>query len=674
MVPTTARSSRDRPGLAPRPLDYRIVRIAGPAALVAAALLSVFVALQFGGGAAPPALRDPGAIVRYGVPIAKLFVNLGAAGTVGALALACFAFDRKKPEFSAALDIAAASAAVWTIASGFTALFSLQSIASTPLLDEAFGDVLATFLTSVDLGRAWLATTLIAAAITVLCFALRNQTSLVFVTAFAVIGLIPMALQGHAGGTASHDAATTAIFLHVAFAGAWLGGLLTIALLRNQLAGRLVPVIARYSTIALICFIVVAVSGYVSAQIRVETLPNLLTPYGLLVLAKVAALGAIGLFGFAQRRLLIRRMTETGNERRYLWWVVVCELAFMGVASGVAAALARTATPAPEIPATDLPESTPAEILTGSPLPPELTPDKYFTLWNFDVLWMLVCGFGIFFYVAGVVRLRRRGDTWPWYRTASWIAGLLLLFSITNGGVNVYESYLFSAHMLAHMALGMMVPVLLVPGAPVTLALRAIHKRADGSRGIREWILLAVHSKPFAVFARPVVAGLLFAGSLWVFYYSPLFRWATIDHVGHEWMIVHFLLTGYLFVQSLIGIDPVPARPPYPIRLVILLATMAFHAFFGLALMTGTGLLLADWYGAMGRDWGASAIVDQQTGGGIAWSVGEIPTVILAIAVAILWAKSDERESTRFDRKADRDGDAELAEYNAMLAKRGRAR
>jgi putative copper resistance protein D len=105
--------------------------------------------------------------------------------------------------------------------------------------------------------------------------------------------------------------------------------------------------------------------------------------------------------------------------------------------------------------------------------------------------------------------------------------------------------------------------------------------------------------------------------------------------------------------------------------LVILLATMAFHAFFGLAIMSGTGLLLADWYGAMGREWGPSAIADQQAGGGIAWGVGEVPTVILAIVVALMWARSDERESKRFDRKADRDGDAELTEYNAMLAKRG---
>jgi len=211
-----------------------------------------------------------------------------------------------------------------------------------------------------------------------------------------------------------------------------------------------------------------------------------------------------------------------------------------------------------------------------------------------------------------------------------------------------------------------------MPGAPITLALRSVRKRDDGSRGVREWLMLIVHSRYFSILANPVVAAVLFAGSLWVFYYSPLFRWATVEHVGHQWMIIHFLATGYLFVQSLIGIDPVPNRPPYPLRLVVLLATMAFHAFFGLSLMTGTGLLLADWYGAMG--WGLDALADQQAGGGIAWSVGEIPTVSLAIAVAVMWSRSDARESKRYDRKAERDNDAELEAYNAMLAERAAAK
>lgn len=649
----------------------RFVRIVGPAILLVVAFVACLAALQFGGAAEAEPISDTGAVVRYGLPLAKLLVNIGAAGTIGSLAIAVFALSAARREFELTLDVAAGASAIWTVASAATAFFVFLTVYQQPItFDERFGQVLSTFLTQTELGQAWFATTLIAAALTVLCFAVRNHTAVAFMFAGSVLGLVPMAIQGHAGGTADHDQATSAIWLHLVFAALWLGGLVTLAILSRTLEkSRLVDAVTRYSSIALMSFIIVAASGYVSAEIRVGTLENLLSPYGILVLVKVASLITLGVFGALYRRFMIARMQRpAAGLKTTLWWLIAAELGFMGIASGVAAALARTATPQPEVPASQAANPTPAEILTGRPLPEPMTFETLFTTWNVDLIWLLVCAFGIFFYLAGVWRLHRRGDKWPVLRTVSWVAGMVLLFYITNGGVNVYEKYLFSAHMLAHMTLGMMVPVLLVPGAPITLALRSIRKRADDSRGVREWILLLVHSRYFSILANPVVAAVIFAASLWAFYYSPLFRWATTDHIGHQWMIIHFLFTGYLFVQSLIGIDPVPNRPSYPFRLVVLFATMGFHAFFGLTLMTGTGLLLADWYGAMG--WGTSAIADQQTGGGIAWSVGEIPTVILAFVVSVMWSRSDDRASKRYDRKADRDGDAELEAYNAMLAKR----
>src|SRR5690606_26536156 len=311
----------------------------------------------------------------------------------------------------------------------------------------------------------------------------------------------------------------------------------------------------------------------------------------------------------------------------------------------------------------------PAEWLTGDPLPPELNFERYFTVWRFDLAWVLVCAFAAGLYVAAVVRLARRGDKWPIGRTIAWLGGLAMLFYTTNGALNAYEQYLFSVHMLGHMMLTMLIPLVLVLGAPITLALRAVTKRNDGSWGGREWILWMVQTPYSKFITHPVVAAVLFAGSLWVFYFTPIARWAAEEHVGHQWMIVHFLISGYLFSLSMIGIDPVPYRFPYPLRIATLFATMASHAFFGVTMMTGDGLMLADWYGAMGRTWGATPLEDQNTGGGIAWGIGELPTFALALVVAIQWSRSDEKEQKRKDRAADRSGDAELAAYNEMLAK-----
>lgn len=658
---------------APRTTRFTVAAI-GVAALTTAALISLFVGLAVGGGADAPLIADPGEWVRFGLPTAKLFANLGAAGAIGGLLLALIALSPGRPEFDRALDVSAASAAVWTLASAAAGFFTFLSIYLEPVsIDDRFGRLLAAYFSTTEIGQAWLTTTLMAAIVTVLCFAARHPAVLAAVAVLAAAALWPVAQTGHAGGTADHDAAVTAVYLHSVFAAVWVGGLVAVILLRSTLGDRLPIVVRRYSTIALMAFVVVAASGLVSAQLRVGSIEALSSPYGWLVIAKVVTLVGLGGFGAVYRLRMIDRLDraiQRGARPRTFWAIVVAELALMGVASGVAAALARTATPVPQIPVDQLADPSPAEILTGSPLPPPFEPWRLASEWDLNLLWALLAAFGAFFYLAGAVRLWRRGDRWPVHRTVLWVLGMITLFVVTSSGLAVYERYLFSIHMLGHMVLSMAIPVMLVLGAPVTLAARAIHSRSDGSRGPREWILAIVHSRFAAVVGHPLVASIVFAVSLLVFYYSPLFSWAVTDHLGHQWMIVHFLLSGYLFVNALVGIDPAPYRPPYPIRLIILLATMAFHAFFGLSLLTGTGLLLPEWYGAMGREWGQTPIADQQTGGGIAWSVGEIPTLVLAMLVVWSWSRADGRESKRTDRRAERDGDADLAAWNRMLAQR----
>jgi putative copper resistance protein D len=647
---------------------HRAFKIVTPAVAVLVAFGALFLALQIGGGSRSQALGDPGVVVRVGLPLAKLAVDLSAATLIGSLALALWAFASRERAYIRSIDIAAASALVLTLASALTGFLTFLNVSVTPFsLDAKFGNQLGFFLTEIALGQAWLITTLLAAFVAVLCIAVTNQTALFFVGLAAVGTLVPMALQGHSAGVSGHAMAITSMGLHLVFVSVWLGGVVTLVLLRGIIEpARLATVVSRFSTLAIIAFVVVAVSGVANALLRIGSVDKLFTtPYGQIVLLKLGAMVILGAFGFWQRGYLIKRMTGVAAQKAF-WWFIAIELAIMGAAAGIAAGLARTPTPVDEV----LNQNpSPAEILTGEPLPPEFTFEKYFTVWHIDLIWLLVCAFGIFFYLVGVWRLHKRGDKWPWYRTVLWVLGLALLFYITNGGINAYEMYLFSAHMGAHMTLGMMVPILLVPGAPVTLAMRAIAKRQDNTRGGREWILKAVHSGYANVISHPLFATVNFVGSLWLFYYTPIFRWATSDHIGHEWMIVHFLLAGYLFVQSLIGIDPVKSRFPYPFRLVQLLAAMTVHAFFGLGIMSSENLMLADWFGAMGRTWGSTPLEDQQAGGAIAWSVGEIPNLILALVIGFQWSRSDAREAKRTDRQADRTDDAELKAYNDMLAR-----
>jgi len=645
-------------------VNPRALRAVGPAILLAAAVLTAIASLAFSGAADPLATGDPGAFVRWGLPIAKMLVNVSGAVMAGSLVLALFALKAGEREFDGALDVASIGAAVLTITAGTTGFLTfLDSFNPEFSAGPEFGAQLGRFITEVELGRTWLITTIAAAVVTILAFAIRSWTSTLFTALLALATLIPMATQGHSGELASHDATVTAMTLHVLGAAAWLGGLVLLVVLRPSLGARIGKVVARYSSIALIAFLLVAVSGVARALSSIGTWEQLTSPYGVLLGVKVVALVAMGVLGAWYRGLLIDRMDRDQKASRAFWTLIGIELAFMGIASGAAAALARTAPPLGETPYA----STPAEILTGEPLPPELTVARWFTTWDIDLLWATVAAFGIALYVVGVIRLRRRGDRWPIYRTVLWVAGMVTLFWVTSGPINAYQDYLFSLHMLGHMLLTMGIPLMLVPGAPVTLALRAFEKRDDGTRGGREWIMWGVHS-PFAkVITHPLVAAGIFVGSLWVFYFTDLFRWSLYDHLGHVWMVAHFLISGFLFVMTLTGIDPLPYRMPYAGRLVTLIAVMAMHAFFGVAMMMQEGLMVAEWFGAMGRTWGPTPLEDQYIGGGVAWSIGEIPTLITAIVVAIQWSRSDERQQRRTDRHADRTDDAELAAYNARL-------
>ncbi|RKT31486.1 putative copper resistance protein D [Microbacterium sp. AG1240] len=666
MTMTTPRGTTAPRGTsAPPTSSARTLRVAGLAILVVVSAVALVAGLAYGGGAAPLLIGDAGPVVRWGLPAAKLVVNLAAAGMLGSLVLALWALPAGQRGFDTALDTASISAAIFTLASAATGFLTfVNTMNAVPSADAVFGQQLGRFLVEVELGRAWLITTIAGAVLTVLTFAVRSWTPTLFVALLAVVALVPMGTQGHAGEEANHTLAVTALVLHILAAAVWLGGLVLLVVVRPVLdKGALKDVLLRYSSLALIAFVVVAISGTVRASIGLGGWEQLGSPYGILVIVKVVALLGMGALGAWYRVRLISRMPDSGASRRF-WGLIALELGFMGLASGVAAALARTPTPGDAIPVVQ----TPAEVLTGAPLPPELDLNAWLTSIDVDLLWAFAVGFGLFFYLAGVIRLRRRGDAWPIHRTVSWVAGLLLLLWVTAGPINAYQDYLFSMHMIGHMLLSMAIPLLLVLGAPVTLAARAIRKRDDGTRGGREWILWAVHSPVSKVLTNPYVAAGLFIGSLWAFYYSDLFRWSLYDHIGHEWMVAHFLITGYLFVLSLIGIDPVPYRLPYAMRLLVLIAVMAMHAFFGIAIMMQTGLFVAEWFGSMGRTWGVSPLEDQYLGGGVAWSVGEIPTLILAIAVAIQWSRSDERMQRRRDRQVDRAGDPELDEYNAQLA------
>lgn len=617
----------------------RVLRTVGPAILVTVALIVLLGALAYGGGAAALPIGDAGPVARWGLPIAKLMLNLASAGMVGVLIAALLALRSGERAFDVALDVASISAAVFTVAAGTTGFLTFVD-AFDPAIDGGplFGAQLGRFLVDLEAGRTWLITTVAGAALTVLTFAVRSWTATLVVALLAVAALVPMGTQGHSGEDAFHHEAMMALILHVIGAAVWLGGLILIVIVRPILGPRRVTdVVGSYSSIALAAFVLVAVSGTVRASLGLQTWAALVSPYGAILVTKIVALVALGSLGVWYRARLLVRMRTSDAASRSFWALVALEFVLMGAASGAAAALARTPPPIEAL----IPEPpSPAERLTGAPLPVEPTAAQWFLSWNVDLLWAVVAGFAVFFYLAGVFRLRRAGQAWPVHRTLLWVTGAVLLVWVTGGVLNIYQDYLFSMHMLQGALLTTAIPVLLVAGAPVPLAMRAIRPREDGTRGGHEWILWAVHTPLARILTNPLEAAVLFVASPWIFTYTGLFRWSLSDHLGHQVMVAYFLTTGYLLAQAVIGIDPVRRQLPHVGMLIVLGGVMLSHVIFGVSVMMRADLLVADWFGSMGRVWGATPLADQYIGGSIAWSIGVIATLILTIIAAVQWVRS----------------------------------
>ncbi|MEU0782058.1 cytochrome c oxidase assembly protein [Streptomyces sp. NPDC006173] len=288
--------------------------------------------------------------------------------------------------------------------------------------------------------------------------------------------------------------------------------------------------------------------------------------------------------------------------------------------------------------------------------------------WSMDPFFLVACLLGLGLYGWGVVRLARRGDSWSWGRTVSFVIGVLTVLLMMCTRLNDYGMVMFSVHMVQHMVISMLSPILILLGAPITLALRALPVAAKrGSKGPRELLLMFLHSRFMRIITHPAFTIPLFIASLYALYFSPIFDFLMGSSAGHIAMMCHFLAVGLVFFWPIMGVDPGPHRPGYLLRMLELFAGMPFHAFFGIALMMASQPMV-ETYKNPPASLGIDALADQTAAGGIAWAFSEIPSVLVLLALLFQWYGSEQRQAKRQDRAADRDGDKELEAYNAYLA------
>ncbi|HEY9310757.1 MAG TPA: cytochrome c oxidase assembly protein [Williamsia sp.] len=637
-------------------------------AWVAAGVAVAVTAISAGTALDLAGVGDPGTLTRYGLPTVQTIGEIGAVIAVGGALFAAFFVP---PQSDGVLDVggyraikfASVGALVWAVAALLMIPLTISDASGYPLSETLSPDRLITAFDQVADARSWLWTAIFALICAIVArIALRWSWALI-VLPLSILTLMPIALAGHSSTGGSHDVATNSLILHIVGACLWMGGLFAV-LIYARGAGRYTQLaITRYSRVAFWTFLVVGVSGVINALIRVKIDQLFTETYGQLVLAKIVALVALGGFGAWHRKVTIPAI-EDGDNRRPLIRFATVELLVFAVTFGIAVGLSRTPPPA-NVDPSNMPA---AELLLGYRIDHEPTFARIFLDWRFDLLFGTLAIVMAVVYLRGVIRLRRRGDAWPVGRTIAWILGCAALLFATSSGLGKYAPAMFSLHMIAHMMLSMLAPVLLVLGGPMTLALRALKPAGRSAPpGPREWILSILHS-PFSRFVtHPLVASVLFVGSYYVLYLGGLFETLVDYHAAHVAMNFHFIISGYLFYWLVIGIDPAPRKLSPVVKLAMVFASLPFHAFFGVALMSTDNVIARSYYQSLMLPWNPDLMSDQRLGGGIAWAAGEVPLVLVMLALLVQWSRQDLRQARQFDRRADRDEDAELAGYNAML-------
>lgn len=599
--------------------------------------------------------------------ISKFLSLASGITTIGLLlAIGFFLFDIEGKLDQSAKRLrkfAGLAALMWAISTGLSILATLANILGTGISDALDPNSLRSFISQITLGKYMfiqLCLALLVASIVIRIRAVAGASALLLISLAALVAPV---FESHSASSGSHALAIGSLVVHVVAISFWVGGLIAISFLNAADRAIALP---RFSALALWGAVAVSVSGTANAWARLNFKDAWSTDYARIVLVKLLFTSILIFFGYLNRRHLSGSLKLDGKKLSRLISLEVLIMALTTIAGS------KLSTMQPPLRS----ESTvldPGLAVAGIATPEAPNLWRLISLYDPDALMIGVLITAVALYIKGVVVLTRRGDKWPVGRTIAFALGISAIDYATSGGLGVYAKFSFEYHMIAHMLLGMVAPIGIVLGAPITLALRTLPQgRNPEERGVRGTLIALLHSKPAGIFTNPVVILAIFDGSLFALYMTPLFGNMMQSHLGHLLMNVHFLLAGILFFHVIIGIDPNPRKVPYIVRIVILFAAMSIHAFFAIALISTSTLLDQGYFVSLQTPWNLDLLADQHAGGSIAWAMGEIPILIALVATFIQWMRDDQRETKRIDRNEARlaamGEPDELAQYNAYLS------
>ena len=398
------------PGTPSRRGSTGVLGLVGAGAVLAAVIAAVLTLVVGGPVDAVPGLSTPDRITTLGLPAVRVVAEISMAVAVGALLLAAFLVP---PQRSGFLDVAgyravrsaAAAAFVWALAAALMVPLTVADTLGRPLDEVLDVGLLAQTVPRLSSATAWLATALIALVVLAACRTVLGWGWTVVTFGLSLLGPLPVTLTGHSASGGAHDVASDSLMLHVLAACLWVGGLIavlgTAAARGPDRAAALATAVPRFSRMALVCWVVVGLTGVVNALVRVAPADLFTTGYGALVVGKAVALGALGVLGLVHRRRTVAR--AAAGEARALVRLAAVEIVLMLATVGLAVALGRSAPPAS---AAGPPSRT--EVLIGYDLTAPPTAARLLLDWRFDLI------FGTAAFVLAVMRGPSAGFSPGW--------------------------------------------------------------------------------------------------------------------------------------------------------------------------------------------------------------------------------------------------------------------
>jgi cytochrome c oxidase assembly factor CtaG len=267
---------------------------------------------------------------------------------------------------------------------------------------------------------------------------------------------------------------------------------------------------------------------------------------------------------------------------------------------------------------------------------------RLLTEWRLNLIVVAVLGVAAAAYLAGVRRLCGRatagaaaGDggvtgpgtaAWPAHHTAAFLAGLTVALVALCGGVGTYAPALMSVQLVQFLLVLLVVPALLLGGAPLTLLLRV--RALDGERAVPP----VLRSRVLRTLTDPLTVMLLVGALVFALYRSPLLELA-LRSTGFFLLVnTAALAVGLLLLWPALGADPLPQPRGAVERIAPLLATTATLSILAAQLRYGDQVLAGHWFGELDWPW-ADEAADQRLGA-LVVAAGVVLLLVLTLPAA----------------------------------------